>query len=133
MVNWREWIFGKKKEKSYDEMARKVAQRIALDDEDVNGFIESHKPNYSLSIVKIEGRDSLEYVTKNYHPELGPYVDSPEKLLFVVVDSRKAGMMGIPERDTMRVYVDVNEEKVVAKEILEWDRSGSGRVRTVKV
>lgn len=128
MVNWREWIFGKKKE-SYDDIARK----LALGDKDVNGFIESHEPYYSLSTAKIEGRDSLEYVAKNYHPELGPYVDSPEKLLFVVVDSRKSGMMGIPERDTMRVYVDVNEEKVVAKEILKWDRSGSGQVNVVKV
>lgn len=131
MINLREWIFGKKE--SYDEMARKVAKRIALDDEDVNGFIESHKPYYSVSTVKVSGRDSMEYLAKNYHPELEPYVDSPEKLLFVVVDSRKSGMIGIPERDTMRVYVDVNEEKVVAKEILKWDRSGSGQVNVVKV
>lgn len=121
-----ERLFGRNE--SYDDIARK----LALGDQDVNEFIESHKPNYSLSTAKIGGRDLLEYTAKNYHPELGPYVDSPEKLLFVVVDSRKSGMVGIPERDTMRVYVDIEEKKVVAKEILRWD-NGPGRVRVVKV
>ncbi len=129
-----ERLFGKKegmkegRTESYDDIVRK----LALGDEEVNAFLESHKTDYLVSTSRVGERPLVEYMAKKYHPELEPYVDFPERLLCVVVDTRTSGI-GIPERDVMRVYVDVEEKKVVAKDIVKWDKSGPGRVRPVKV
>lgn len=122
-----ERLFGRNE--SYDDIARK----LALEDKDVSDFLDSHKSGYSLSVSGIGGKRVVEYLSKNHHhPELAPYAYFPERLLCVLVDSREAAF-GIPERDVMRVYVDIEEKKVVARDTLKWERgSVSGRARVVK-
>lgn len=121
-----ERLFGRKE--SYESVAR----RIALGDGDVNEFLDSHKKGYSLSVSGVGGRQLVEYLAKNHHhPELAQYADSPERLLCVLVDSRQSGILGIPERDTMRVYVDVKGKKIVAKDILKWNNSSGPSARII--
>lgn len=125
MGNWLERLFGR--HEGYDDIARK----LALGDDGVNEFIDSHKTGYSLSTSSVGERKLVEYMAKNYHPELAPYADFPERLLCVVVDTRTSGI-GIPERDVMRIYVDVEEKKIVACDTLKWEgTSVSGRARII--
>ncbi len=114
-MRWKD-IFGwKGKKESYDELA----YQLVREDKKAVEFMDSQKTGCSMSVSGVGGRRLAEYLSKYHHTEFAPYADFPERLLCVLIDSNESSF-GIPERDVMRVYVDIEERKVVAYDTLKW-------------
>lgn len=109
MLNWEDLknFFKKADGKIYNEVAR----RVAGEDELVKGFVAKHK-ECAIRAAPAGDAEFVEYLTER-HKELSEYVGHPERLFCVSFDSMPKGMLGIPERPMLRVYVDVKKEKIV--------------------
>lgn len=129
-------LFGKKneqkKEKSQAEIESyvKTARQLAESDEKARAFLEARpeikKEEYVTTVNWVGSGDFLRHIGDHYHPEVREYAEYPDRLMCV-------GLLP-PEKErtkdweAMRLYVDVESKRVVARDILTWDTpAGQGR------
>lgn len=104
-------FFGKADRKNYHDVAKRVAGTDGL----VKGFMGEYG-DCSIRAAPAGDSEFVGYLSE-HHGELSEYVDHPDRLFCVSFDSLPKGMLGVPERPMIRVYVDVKKEKIVTMDV----------------